>query len=165
MDLTSPLAAVPPGLPRKESQEDKTMKHKILTGTIAVLSLLAFMVAMTVKASSQTGSTAVSEASSAQAQQLSQLQQMEQQLAQDRAAVHSAIAEHGFNSAETQAARGKLVEDRDAYRALRQSLAPGNAARAGYGKGQGRGMGWMGQRGRRGGGACRCVRQCPYGRR
>lgn len=160
MAPTSPLVAVPPGLPRKESQEGKTMKRKILTSTVTVLSLLAFMMAMTVKASSQTKSTAGSEAPSAQAQQLNQLQQMERQLTEDRAAVHAAIAEHGFNSAQAQAARGKLVESRNAYRALRHSLAPGNAVRGGYGKG--RGMRWMG---RRGGGGCRCMSQCPYGRR
>lgn len=134
------------------------MRHKVLTTTI-VLSLLAFMTAVAVKGGSQETSTSESpQVSNAQTEQLDQLQKMERQLEQDRAAVHSALVEHGFDSAEFQAARGKLMQDREAYRSLRRSAAPGGA-RGMYGKG--RGMGWMGRGGKRAGYG-RGMRQCPY---
>ena len=135
------------------------MRHKILASTI-ILSLLAFMTVVAIRAGGQTGGTPDNpQVSTTQAQQADQLQLMERQLEQDRAAVHSAIAEHGLESAETQAARAKLMQDRDAYRALRQSMAPGRGARAGFGKGGG--MGRMGGGGQRAGGG-RCMRLCPF---
>jgi hypothetical protein len=139
------------------------MKHKVLTSTLTVFSLLAFVAIVAVSASSQTGSTtAGSQVSATQVPSLGQLQQVERQLDQDRAAVHAAIAEHGIDSSQTRAARAQLLQDRNSYRNLRRSLAPGSAARAGFGRGGA--MGWMGRGGRRAGGRCPCMRQCPYAR-
>jgi hypothetical protein len=55
-------------------------------------------------------------------QQLDQLKLLEQQLQKDRAAVHAAIAQAGWDSDQVDAARGQLFRDRTEYRKLRRSL-------------------------------------------
>jgi hypothetical protein len=57
-----------------------------------------------------------------QQNRLDQLKALEGQMQQERDAVHAAISEFGWDSDQTDAARGKLFQTRSQYRSLRRSL-------------------------------------------
>lgn len=88
-------------------------------------------------------------ASAEQQKQLDRLKQLEAQLTKDREAVHAAITQHGWDSDQTDAARGQLFRDRQEYRQTRRSLrtagvavppSAGMAWQAGPGRGRGYGL-------------------------
>jgi hypothetical protein len=58
----------------------------------------------------------------AQEKQLNHLQQLNEQVQKDRDEVASAVAKHGWDSDEADAAQQRLFQDRQEYRALRRSL-------------------------------------------
>jgi hypothetical protein len=57
-----------------------------------------------------------------QQKQVDRLQQLSEQLQKDRDDVHSAVAQHGWDSDEADAAQQRLFKDRQEYRTLRRSL-------------------------------------------
>jgi hypothetical protein len=57
-----------------------------------------------------------------QQKQLNRLHQLNEQVQRDRDAVTSAVAQHGWDSDEADAAQQRLFQDRQEYRALRRSL-------------------------------------------
>ena len=79
--------------------------------------------------------------SAEQQKQLEHLKQLEEQLRKDREAVHSAIAQNGWDSDQTDAARNQLFRDRQEYRQARRSLRAAGVdvpPPAGLGRGTGR---------------------------
>jgi hypothetical protein len=62
------------------------------------------------------------QATAEQQSQFDQLKALGSQMQKDRDAVHAAISEFGWDSDQTDAARGKLFQTRSQYRSLRRSL-------------------------------------------
>jgi hypothetical protein len=160
------------------------MRHKVLMNAAIIAGILIFAGWAAPQTGNQAAGSSGQESIAADQQnQLGQLQQLEGQLQKDRTAVHEAIGEFGFDSAQVSAARAQLLRDRTQYRQLRRSLvAAGVAVPAASGLGfgrsvarqgrmgprcrgmamRGRGMGPRGnQLGWLRGGGC----QCPCGRR
>jgi hypothetical protein len=100
-----------------------------------------------------------------QQKQLDQLKQLEDQLQKDREALHSAIAQFGWDSEQVDMAQEKLLRDRAEYRKLRRSLRAAGVAvpsPSGIGAGPqgGREGRWASRRDYRGGGRHHCG-GCP----
>jgi hypothetical protein len=73
--------------------------------------------------------------------QLDHLRQLEAQLRKDRATVHAAIVQYGWDSDQTDAARAQLLRNRQEYRQVRRSLRFAGVdvpPPAGLGRGTGR---------------------------
>ncbi len=147
----------------------KTHRIGLAAGLAAALVVGGWMAS---RAVAQTATKAGDKQATAEQQkQLDQLQQLEGQLEKDRTAVHAAIAEHGWDSDEVDAAREQLIRDRTQYRQLRRSLvASGIAVPAPKGMGAGPGpMGGPGPMAGRGQGGPRgrsmrhgaCCDSCP----
>jgi uncharacterized protein YlxW (UPF0749 family) len=96
-----------------------------------------------------------------QQKQLEQLRQLGDRLQKDRAALHEAIDQYGWDSEQTDAAQEQLQRDRMEYRGLRRSLrAAGVAVPAPAGMSAGPGPGGSGRMVGRMKPCGRCGRHC-----
>jgi hypothetical protein len=100
--------------------------HLKLSAKILVLFCALILATFTLTlhgAGAQTKTTDTSSSVTAEQQkQLDRLNELNEQLQKDRAAVDAAISAHGWDSNDADAAQQRLLQDRQQYRTLRQSL-------------------------------------------